>query len=58
MDAVVAVRVPMLAVLEGLCDPELEGVCAAVVVAVAVCVAVPLSDSVEEGVPEPVLKDE
>ena len=53
-----AVRVPMLGVLKGLCDPELEGVCAAVVVAVAVCVAVPLSDSVEEGEAEPVLKDE
>ena len=58
VDATVTVRVPTLGVLEGLCVPELEGVCAAVVVAVAVCVAVALSESVVEGVPVPVLKDE
>ena len=58
VDATVDVRVARLGVLEELCVPELEGVCAAVVVAVAVCVAVALSESVVEGVPVPVLKDE
>ena len=58
MDAAVAVRVARLGVLEGLCDPELEGVCAADHVPLIVCVAVPLSESVVEGEAEPVLKDE